>query len=106
MEDVPLITAPLNPDEYKQARSPEAAIYTLIEQDLLDAIATLPKSYPAIDIGRITKGAAQGLLAKMYLFRGDFPKAEQYAMEVINSNDYALYPSYTQLFQPEGEKFL
>lgn len=101
--DVPLITAPLTPDEYKQARTPKAEVYALIQQDLLDAIASLPNSYPPDDVGRITKGAAQGLLAKVYLTLGDFANAEQYAMAVINSGNYALYPNYAELFQPQGE---
>ncbi len=101
--DVPLITVPLNPDEYKQARTPAAQVYALIEQDLLDAAASLPTSYPPDDVGRITQGAAQGLLSKVYLTQGNFAGAEQYAMAVINSGNYALFPNYSELFQPQGE---
>jgi hypothetical protein len=83
--------------------TPQSEVYALIEQDLLDAINALPTNYPADDVGRVTQGAAQGLLAKVYLTLGDFSGAEQYAMAVINSGDYALYPSYGELFQPQGE---
>lgn len=103
--DVPLIIHPLQPDEYKQARTPLAEVYAQIEQDLLDAIAVLPKksAYPPADLGRATQGAAQALLAKVYLTRHDFAQAEIYCMEVINSGEYALFPDYARLFLPEGE---
>ncbi|GAB4425944.1 MAG: RagB/SusD family nutrient uptake outer membrane protein [Bacteroidia bacterium] len=103
--DVPLILAPLNPDEYKQARTPMAAVYAQIEQDLLDAEAVLPmrSQYTSADLGRVTKGTAQGLLAKVYLTLGDYVQAEAYARKVIESNQYALYPNYSRLFMREGE---
>ena len=100
---MPLITRPLAPEEYKQARATEADVYALIERDLLDAIEALPLRYPAADLGRVTRGAAQGLLAKVYLTRRDFANAERYALNVINSNEYQLYPSYEELFQLAGE---
>lgn len=102
---VPLITQPLATDEYEQTRSPQAAVYDQIVQDLVDAAAVLPtrSQYAAADRGRITAGAAKGLLAKVFLFRGDFPKAETYALEVINSGNYALLPAYQKIFTAEGE---
>src|SRR5690606_31019082 len=54
---VPLITRPLAPSEYRtQTRATEAEVWALIEQDLTDAIASLPPSYGAGDIGRATRG--------------------------------------------------
>ena len=48
-------------------RNTVAQVYTQIIQDLTDASAVLPNSYSGSDIGRITKGAAQSLLSKVYL---------------------------------------
>ena len=50
-------------------RAPVEEIYKLIEEDLLEAEAVLPASYPAADIARATRGAAKGLLAKVYMTR-------------------------------------
>ena len=52
-------------------RQPKADVYAYIEADLLDAIEKLPlkSEYQAKDLGRATKGAAQGLLAKVYLYQ-------------------------------------
>lgn len=104
--DIPLITRPLNPDEYySQTRTPTQEVYNQIIQDLTEAIQVLPKKseYAPADLGRATIGAAKGLLAKVYLTIQDYQNAEKYALEVVNSGSYALYPNYAKLFQREGE---
>jgi hypothetical protein len=77
-------------------RGPVDDVYALIEEDLLAAIESLPEKseYEAKDLGRATKGAARALLAKVYLFQGDYPNAEKYALEVINSAQYDLQPEF------------
>lgn len=103
--DVPLVLEPLEPDEFRQARTPSSEVYDQIEQDLLDAIEVLPlkSEYAASDLGRATKGAARGLLAKVYLFRGKNQEALQMAENVINSNEYELLDDFDTIFRPEGE---
>ncbi|WP_234571436.1 RagB/SusD family nutrient uptake outer membrane protein [Rhodohalobacter sp. 614A] len=100
---VPLVTSLEVPFEVQ--RSSAAEIYDLVEQDLLFAIDNLPpkSAYGANDLGRVTRGAAQALLAKVYLFQQDFEGAEQYAMEVINSGEYGLEPDFYDANGPGGE---
>jgi hypothetical protein len=102
---VPLITAPLKPGEFMQARASAAAVYDLIEQDLTDAIAVLPErtQYSAADLGRATKGAARALLAEAHLYQGEFDAAYQQAQSVIASNQYSLFPDFNTLFTRAGE---
>ena len=101
--DVPLVTSttPILGVE----RSTPDEIYSLIEQDLLNAISGLPEKsdYAAADLGRATKGAAKGLLAKVYLFQNDFVNAEKYALEVINSGQYDLMPDFADANSKAGE---
>jgi len=87
---VPLVTT-INPP-VKLGRSSAEEVYSLILSDLAFAEQVLPKKseYETAELGRATKGAVQALLARIYLFRGDFVKAEQYALAVINSNEYSL----------------
>lgn len=103
--DIPLIDRPLNPDEYKQERKPASEVYALIIADLSEAAAVLPlrSAQLAEDQGRATKGAAQALLAKVYLTRGEYALAEPLLMEVIASANYALLPNFNTIFMPEGE---
>src|SRR5690348_12241106 len=51
------------------AKSPVSEIYALIDADLQDAATYLPLSWDAKYAGRITKGAANALQAKAYLYR-------------------------------------
>jgi hypothetical protein len=91
---VPLVTTTTPP--LKLGRSTEEATFNLLLADLQFAESHLPlrSAYLGADMGRATKGAAQALLARVYLFRKDFPNAEKYAMEVINSNQYSLESNY------------
>ncbi len=67
-------------------RSSVAEVYNQIETDLKDAEASLPVDYknPTLqDVARATKGAAQALLARLYLYKGDYPNALAYANKLI-----------------------
>jgi hypothetical protein len=77
----------------------------LIISDLEDAIAGLPlkSEYPVSEMGRATKGAAQTLLAQVYLFQQDYSNTLKYAMDVINSNEYRLADTYDQVFDVQYE---
>lgn len=92
--DVPEVTTS-NPQLHLE-RTSSAEIYSLIVSDLQYAEAHLPKrsEYASTDRGRATSGAAQALLAKVYLFQKDFVNAEVYALKVINSNEYSLEPRF------------
>ncbi|HLF33787.1 MAG TPA: RagB/SusD family nutrient uptake outer membrane protein [Cyclobacteriaceae bacterium] len=101
---VPLVTD-LNPP-LDLARNSEDEIYSIIEQDLLDAIAGLPeKSEEKLsDYGRATRGAAKALLARVYLFLGDFTNVEKYTLEMINSGEYSLEPDFVDANSVLGEQ--
>lgn len=101
--DVPLVTD-LNPP-LLLARTPKDQVYNLIINDLLFAIENLPEKTAYTDalLGRASKGAARGILAKVYLFEEDFVNAEKYALEVINSGNYGLEPVFTDANSVNGE---
>ena len=104
--DIPLVTSVLSEDEYyNQARSPKEAIYDLIEQDLLDAIASLPEKsdYDSEDLGRATKGAARGMLAKLYMVKHQFSDAIIQCDSIINSGEYMMLARYSDNFLQVGE---
>ncbi len=89
---VPKVTASIPPLHLGRANSKE--IYSLIVSDLQYAETHLTKKSELIssDKGRATAGAAEALLAKVYLFQKDFVNAEKYALKVIQSNEYSLEP--------------
>lgn len=70
-ENIPLFTEPVSPgDMYNVEQAAPEAVYAQIEADLLEAIPVLPAVVPAGEYGRLTKGAAQAILGKVYLEQG------------------------------------
>ncbi|WP_333625167.1 RagB/SusD family nutrient uptake outer membrane protein [Sphingobacterium sp. Lzh-3] len=86
-------------------REPVAEVYAYIEADLQFAIDNLPvkSAYAAKDLGRATKGAAQGLLSKVYLYQNKWQQAADMAKAVINSGGYSLETDYAKIWRLEGE---
>ena len=97
--DVPLVTTQItNAKNAQLPRTPKAQVYALIESDLQAAAASLPASYSGADVGRATSGAALSLLAKVYLYLGDWNNAAKYAGQVITSGKYSLNKVYNDNF--------
>ncbi len=100
--DVPLITIPQTPDDdLYPARTPKDQVYAQIIGDLKDAIGLLPprESYTGADVGRASKGAAVGTLAKVYLTLGDYTNVVPLCQQVT-ALGYTLNASYTDNFDP------
>lgn len=87
---------------YVQPRNTAAEVYAFIVKDLTEASEVLPQTYPAADLGRVTKGGALGLLSKVYLYMKDYQKAYDTSNLVIGMG-YKLDPDFNHLFRPAGE---
>jgi hypothetical protein len=98
--NVAFYTENLAPSEYQPSNTDKSVIYAQIEQDLLDAIPVLPNksSQSQADLTRASKGAAQALLGKVYLFEEKFDEAVGVLNTLIASTEYDLYPVYDSLF--------
>lgn len=104
--DVPLVTKETTSLEGLEiARSPVADVFALIEADLKEAEAVLPKTYPASESGRATQGAAKGILARVYLFRAGATQTSPFwamaaakSKEVIDLAVYDLYANFADAF--------
>ncbi len=101
---VPLIDFKINsPTDGHLEKSSVQEVYTLIENDLNDAIGALPVSWASGYSGRLTKAAAQTFLAKVALYQQDWAVALSNCESVISSNQYSLVPDYYQIFRTSGE---
>jgi hypothetical protein len=87
---------------YEKPRNSVEEVYNFIISDLTAAAEVLPQTYPASDLGRVTKGAALGLLSKVYLYKKDWQKAYETSNQVI-AMGYDLDPDFNHLFRPAGE---
>jgi len=103
--DAIIVTEPVtNPsDAFQFERSPIAAVYTLIESDLDFAVASLPKTVPSTQAGRVTKGTALTLQGKVWLTRKDFIKAKLALDQVVDLDTYSLLPTYEAIFDPNNK---
>lgn len=86
-------------------RKPVNEVYAYIESDLQFAIEHLPlkSEYAARDHGRATRGAAQGLLAKVYLYQEKWQEAVSMAETVLQSGEYGLEPDYATIWRASTE---
>jgi len=109
--DVPLVTSEISTigEAYSYGRQPTTAVYAQIEKDLKEAIRSLPNVYSlssTADLGRVTRGAARGLLAKVYLTQRKYAEAETSLREflaVYDNGIYALQPNYANIFLTSNE---
>lgn len=101
--NIPLIDTVLDVSQSNVAQSTPAEIYAFIEKDLQYAAANLPLTWDAKYIGRSTSGAANGLLAKVYLYEKKWSDAMATAGIVINSGVYDLKTPYDKIFTDAGE---
>lgn len=108
--DVPLILQPGSTiDDYLVSRAPADDVYNTIINDLSMASEVLPLSYSGSDKGRATKGATLGMLSKVYLTRGQWDLAAQYARLVMDLEDdgiYGLFPDYADNFKDKNKNGL
>ncbi|MGY3052634.1 hypothetical protein ACVWYG_000830 [Pedobacter sp. UYEF25] len=95
---VPLVIKQIkdtSPENINAGNSTIPAIYAQITQDLTEAIKDLPRDN---NVGRTTKGAAEGILAKVNLTNKNWQQAADLSKEVIDLNKYSLIANYDGLW--------
>jgi len=100
--DVPLVlkeTTNVN-DYFGQPRTPVSEVYTAIETDLKEAITLLPTS--TIQKGRVTKGAALGILGKVLLTQKKYAESLTY-LNQIEGLGYQLLTDVSKIFDVANE---
>jgi hypothetical protein len=104
--DVPLVITDITQDEAKTiAKTPKAEVVNFIINELKAIIPSLPSKdqLPANENGRITKGAALALEARVLLYQGDRMAEVVSVCEDIMNNTatngtYSLAANYSNLF--------
>lgn len=87
-------------DEQTIPRAPVSEVYAQIESDLQFAVDNL--DYTAPQLGRATKGSAQALLGKAYLYQEKFQESADVLTDLIENGPYAL-SDFAILFEEAGE---
>jgi hypothetical protein len=97
--DVPLIIE--TPNAAKHASLPRDSKGAIVEQilkDLTEAAPVLPNTYSGSDLGRVTKGAALALKARVLLYNERWSEAAETAKAVMDLNVYSLFNDYRYFF--------
>ena len=108
--DIPLVTKPIAPVEaYDYLRVGVDEVYHQIISDLIFARDHLPANYTGVDVGRVTRYGAAGILAKIYMTLGNNPVARTELEFIINSGLFSLdanndgvidFEDYLYVFHP------
>lgn len=102
--DVPLVQEQNVLDgNYNIAKNTSEEVRTLIAADLQKAADMLPETYGASDRGRVSKGAAWGMLCKLYMTWEKLDSALIYGEKVIANPNYSLATNYQDNFLPETQ---
>jgi len=103
---VPLVTTLLSIEESKKVpRATEDEVYTLIIEDLKDAISKLPLQ-ANIARGRASKAAAVALLGKVYVYRKDWNNARTYLEQLFSEFSYSLFSDFSKVIKTENNSEL
>lgn len=93
-----------NSTEAQVPRSNTADIWSIVENNLDEAINRLPVSWDDANTGRATKGAAIALLGKAYLYEKKYGEAGiEFAKLAQAPFSYQLHPSYSEDFLEAGD---
>ncbi len=117
-ENIPLLTETIKgPEQYDQEQNSPEEVYNQIALDLVEAIPDLPEVISPSEAGRISKWAAEALLARAYLFyNGVYGKdmqagsktvnktvALEYLEDLISNSGHSLFENYQDNFKLVGE---
>jgi hypothetical protein len=97
--DVPLVTVTDYTITAQRGRDPVEDVYAQILSDLTTAAQVLPVAYPSANRARPNHYTALSLLARVYLYLQNWPKAAAAASEVIASGLYKLEEDPAAVFQ-------
>lgn len=104
--DVPLVLT-TNIDQNKLSpRTPASDIYNQIIEDLLYAQANLPANYslsPGLRV-RANKWAATALLARTYLYRGNWAAAEAQSTAILDNTSLFGLEGLSKVFTPNSRE--
>jgi tetratricopeptide (TPR) repeat protein len=87
-------------EQFTIERTPKSEVYAQIELDLQFAAENLPATQT--QAGRVTKGAANALLGKAYLYQDKFTEAAA-ALDQVIAGPYDLVTDYNTIFEHDGE---
>jgi len=102
--DVPLVQHVLTLEEANSvSRTSRETIWAFLETELKESAAILPKTRPDSENGRITAGAALGILGRLQMEEKKWSDAAATYKSIMDFNCYSIDPKYRELFLGDHE---
>jgi hypothetical protein len=102
--DVPLVKKILTLAEANSVtRASKADVWTFVETELKESAAVLPVTRSDAENGRITAGAALGILGRLQMAEKKWSDAAATYKTIIDFNCYSIDPKYRELFLRDHE---
>ena len=101
---VPFVTSVQTPEEaYNNTRTPLSEIWPKLESDLKEALPSLPakKDLPAAESGRLTREAAEMLLAHILFYQDKKAEAVPYLQDIVDGGGFTLDNNGDGTLSPE-----
>lgn len=86
--DIPYVTSADYTINTTIGRTPQAEVWQNMVNDLLQAEALIPQTYPTTERVRPNKSTVTALLARVYLYMGNYSEAEAHATTVLSNPLY------------------
>lgn len=96
--DVPLVKEVLSITDANKPRNPKDEVIQFILNELTEIAPQLDLKYTGNDVGRVTRGAALTLKARMLLFNNQYADCLKVCEEIMELG-YSLFPDYRGLFR-------
>lgn len=96
--DVPLVVTTDYRETSKLPREQTAKVYDQVVKDLSEAKTLLAASYPSANRVRVNSKVASALLARVYLYMGEWQKAADESSVVIGDPSYAMVNVLNNVF--------
>jgi starch-binding outer membrane protein, SusD/RagB family len=102
--DVPLVKHILTTDEANSVtRTPKVDVWSFVETELKESADVLPATRPDAENGRITAGAALGILGRLQMAEKKWNDAATTYKKIMDFGCYNIDPDYRELFQESHE---
>ncbi len=102
--NVPIVTEVLSVDEANNVtQSTQEQVINFAEQELEAILNDLPIDRPLSELGRVSRGAALGILGRIKMYQKEWSEAANVYKTIIDSDVYSIDPRYREIFWEIGE---
>ena len=104
--DIPYISTTDYTENRKISRMPVQEVYKNLVADLIAAKELLPENYSTVERVHVNKWVASALLSRVYLYSGQWEKAESESTSLITNSLFTMETSLSKVFLKESKSII